>query len=100
MVNEINKLTTGVIVVVLAAVVVKIVSICIEAQQQEDGEKAIWKRIKKVVMVGIIAICIGGVTEVITSYYADEASEYVAESSGGHHISAGGHPHGGGVGHR
>ena len=90
--EEINNLTIIIIAVVLTAVVVKVVAICIHAQQQEDGEKSIWEKIKKVVLVGIIALCITGFTNVITAYY-------LTDNGGGQHVSSGGFEHGGGGGY-
>lgn len=73
---EISNFTIALMALILAAVVIKVVAVCIEAQQQEEGEKALRQKIKKLVIVGIVAICIGGFTSVIAGYYTSEVGAY------------------------
>lgn len=90
---ELNNLNIALIAIICSAVVVKVVAICIQAQQsEENGGKSLWEKIKRVVIVGIIAICITGFAGVVSSYY-------MPESNNGQHTSAGNYSHGGGGGH-
>lgn len=91
--EEIRNLTIALVALVIAAVVIKVVAVCIEAQQQEEGEKAVWKKIKKLVTVGIVAICIGGFTSVITGYYTSEAGTHTQSSEQRYEHSGGGGHH-------
>lgn len=95
--QHLKELVEAVAAVVVAACVLKIVAVCIKEHTNENGVKGVIDKIKRYIIVGIISVCILGITSTIAGYYGNYAEE---TGGAGSHISAGGYEHGGGGGHR
>ncbi len=94
--EHLQQVVATVSAIVAAACVLKIVAVCIKEHGNESGIKAVWDKIKRYIVVGVISVCILGITSTIAGYYGDYANQ---AGGGGSHTSVGGYEHGGGGGY-
>lgn len=94
--QHLKELVEAIAAVVVAACVLKVVAICINEHTNENGIKGVMGKIKKYIIVGIISVCILGITSTIAGYYGNYAEE---TGGGGHHLTQDGHSVGGAGGH-
>lgn len=93
---HLQELVAAVSALVTAACVLKIVAVCIKEHENESGVKAVGDKIKRYIVVGVISVCILGITSTIAGYYGNYADQ---TGGGGSHTSVGGYEHGGGGGY-